>query len=146
MTSKSFSQTCADLGVTKSFSRPRTSNDNPYSEANFKTLKYHRSYPGRFDDLKHAERFCADFFRWYNAEHHHVGLGLMTPDDVHHGLAQDKWRGRAEALAKAFAAHPERFPHGPPKPQALPTELGGRDGPEPTRYGDWEKDGITHDF
>lgn len=123
MTAKTFAQTCADLGVTKSFSRPRISNDNPFSEAQFKTLKYQPDYPDRFDDYSHAKSHCSDFFDWYNHDHHHVGLGLMTPADVHHGLAQAKWHRRAEALAAAYAAHPERFPNGLPKPPPLPTEV-----------------------
>jgi len=123
MTSKTFAQTCADLGVTKSFSRPRVSNDNPFSEAHFKTLKYRPKYPGRFDDLRHAEVHCRDFFAWYNDQHHHVGLGLMTPADVHHGLAPAKTRARAQTLAGAFEAHPERFPKGLPRPPQLPTEV-----------------------
>jgi putative transposase len=123
MTSKTFAQTCADLGVTKSFSRPRVSNDNPYSESQFKTLKYRPNYPGRFDDGAHAEHHCQDFFDWYNNDHHHAWLGLMTPDDVHHGLALAKSQGRALALAASFAAHPERFPNGPPVPPEIPTEV-----------------------
>ena len=123
MTSKTFAQTCADLGVTKSFSRPRVSNDNPFSESHFKTLKYQPSFPGRFDDFDHAKRHAADFFGWYNDEHHHVGLGLMTPADVHHGLAELRQIERAKALTAAYAAHPERFPNGPPTPPQLPTEV-----------------------
>ncbi len=123
MTAKSFAQTCADLGLTKSFSRPRVSNDNPFSESHFKTLKNYPAYPGRFDDLAHAELYGRDFLDWYNHEHHHVGLGLMTPYDVHHGLAREKWQRRAEALAAAFEAHPERFPHGLPMPPPLPEQV-----------------------
>ena len=123
MTSKTFAQTCADLGVTKSFSRPRVSNDNPYSESGFKTLKYRPNYPGSFDDLGHAERHARDFFDWYNNEHHHVGIGLMTPADVHHGLALAKSRDRALALTAGFVAHPERFPHGMPTPPEIPSEV-----------------------
>ncbi|WP_420813380.1 IS3 family transposase [Plesiocystis pacifica] len=123
MTSKTFAQTCADLGVTKSFSRPRVSNDNPFSESHFKTLKYRPEYPGRFDDLAAAESHCRDFFSWYNHEHLHSGLGLMTPHDIHHGLAEERQEARARALAAAFAAHPERFPNGPPTPPSLPTEI-----------------------
>jgi putative transposase len=123
MTSKTFAQTCADLGVTKSFSRPRVSNDNPYSESHFKTLKYQPDYPGRFDDQPHAENYSSDFLDWYNCEHHHGGLGLMTPYDVHHGLAPAIWEQRARALRAAFEAHPERFPHGLPTPPPLPTEV-----------------------
>jgi len=122
MTSKTFAQACADLGVTKSFSRPRVSNDNPFSESNFKTLKNQPNFPGRFDGYPHARGYVEDFVDWYNNEHHHVGLGLMTPADVHHGLAEAKQLERAKVLADAFAAHPERFPHGPPKPPQLPTE------------------------
>jgi len=122
MTANTFAQTCADLGVTKSFSRPRVSNDNPYSETQFKTLKYQPDYPDRFDDVVHAKRYCHDFFEWYNHEHHHVGIGLMTPYDVHHGLALAKWHLRAQALAAAYEANPERFPNGPPTPPKLPTE------------------------
>ena len=123
MTSKTFAQTCADLGVTKSFSRPRTSNDNPFSEAHFKTLKYQPNFPGRFDELGHAERHCHDFIEWYNHEHHHSALGLMTPSDVHHGRSLDKHNRRAKALAAAFEAHPQRFPHGLPTPPKLPSEV-----------------------
>lgn len=123
MTAKTFAQTCADLGITKSFSRPRVSNDNPFSESQFKTLKNQPAYPGRFDEFAHAQHYSGDFFDWYNHEHHHVGLGLMTPYDVHHGLAQEKWLRRAQALAAAYQAHPERFPHGLPMPPPLPTEV-----------------------
>lgn len=121
MTSKTLAQTYATLGVTKSFSRPHVSDDNPFSEAQFKTLKYRPDFPARFDDQSHAERHCKDFFAWYNHEHHHVALGLMTPHDIHHDLAREKWRRRADALAAAFADHPERFPHGIPMPPPLPT-------------------------
>jgi putative transposase len=123
MTSKTFAQTCADLGVTKSFSRPRVSNDNPFSESQFKTLKNRPAYPGRFDDQSHAEKHSRDFLDWYNCEHHHSGLGLMTPYDVHHGLALAIWQQRAQTLHAAFEAHPERFPHGSPTPPPLPTEV-----------------------
>ena len=122
MTSKTFAQTLADLGITKSFSRPRVSNDNPYSEAQFKTLKYQPDFPDRFDDFQHAKRHCQDFFEWYNHDHHHVGIGLMTPYDVHHGLALAKWHARAQALAAAYEANPERFPNGRPMPPKLPTQ------------------------
>jgi putative transposase len=123
MTSKTFAQACADLGVTTSFSRPRVSNDNPFSESQFKTFKYQPDFPGSFDDIAHAKRHTHDFIEWYNNEHHHAGIGFMTPSDVHHGLAAAKWHARAEALAVAYAAHPERFSHGPPTPPALPTHV-----------------------
>jgi putative transposase len=121
MISKTVAQTMATLGVTKSHSRPHVSDDNPFSESQFKTLKYRPDFPSRFDSLAHAEMHCRDFFGWYNHEHHHVNLGLMTPNDIHMGLARDKWNRRAQALAAKYAAHPERFPHGVPTPPPLPT-------------------------
>jgi putative transposase len=123
MTSKTFAQTCADLGIDKSYSRPRVSNDNPFSESQFKTMKYQPDFPDHFDDVPHARRHSGDFTQWYNHEHHHIGLGLMTPYDVHHGLAREKWERRAVALAAAYAKHPERFPHGLPMPPPIPTEV-----------------------
>jgi len=123
MTSKTLAQTYAALGITKSFSRPHVSDDNPFSESAFKTLKYRPDFPARFTDQPHAELHCRDFYGWYNNEHHHVALGLMTPHDVHHGLALEKWHRRAEALAVAFVAHPERFPRGMPTPPPLPVAV-----------------------
>ncbi|WP_338872822.1 IS3 family transposase [Myxococcus stipitatus] len=123
MTSKPVALLMADLGVTKTHSRPHVSNDNPFSEAHFKTLKYRPDFPRVFGCLQDARGFCADFFRWYNEEHHHSGLGLLTPHDVHHGLAHARLSARAVVLEAAFAAHPERFPHGLPKPQALPNAV-----------------------
>ena len=123
MTSKPVALLLADLGITKSHSRPHVSNDNPYSEAQFKTLKYCPAFPDRFGSLEHARSFSGDFFPWYNTEHHHVGIGLFTPHDVHYGLAAAKWERRAEVLAEAFARHPERFPRGRPRPLALPTAV-----------------------
>lgn len=119
MKSKTLAQTYATLGVTKSFSRPHVSDDNPFSESHFKTLKYRLDFPDRFADLTHAQRYCGDFFPWYNHERHHSALGLMTPYDIHYGLANDKWRRRAEALEAAYSAHPERFPKGTPRPPRL---------------------------
>jgi putative transposase len=121
MRSKTLAQTMASLGVTKSHSRPHVSDDNPFSEAQFKTLKYRPDFPGRFDSLRHTVTHGQDFFPWYNEEHHHVALGLMTPHDIHYGLAQEKWNRRAQALAAKYAAHPERFPRGVPTPPPLPT-------------------------
>lgn len=123
MTSKTLAQTLGTLGVTKSHSRPHVSDDNPFSEAQFKTLKYRPDFPARFDSLTHAEHHSRDFFGWYNDEHHHVGLGLMTPHDMHHGLAQEKWHRRQNALITAYAAHPERYPRGVPTPPPLPTAV-----------------------
>jgi len=122
MTSKPVALLLSDLGVTKSHSRPHVSNDNPYSEAQFKTLKYRPAFPERFGSLEDSRGACGDFFNWYNLEHHHSGLGQLTPHDVHHGLAQARIEGRAATLADAWRAHPERFPRGLPTPPALPTE------------------------
>ena len=106
MTSKTVALLLADLGVTKSHSRPHVSNDNPFSESQFKTLKYRPDFPDRFGSLEHGRSFCGDFFPWYNTEHHHVGLGLFTPHDVHYGLAEAKRDKRVRVLAEAFAARP----------------------------------------
>ena len=123
MTSRSVALLLADLGVTKSHSRPHVSNDNPFSESQFKTLKYRPEFPDRFGSLEHGRSFCGDFFPWYNTEHHHVGLGLFTPHDVHYGLAEAKREQRARVLASAFARHPERFPRGLPRPKTLPSAV-----------------------
>ena len=123
MTSKPVALLLADLGVTKSHSRPHVSNDNPFSESQFKTMKYRPEFPDRFGSIEHGRSFCGDFFPWYNTEHHHVGLGLFTPHDVHYGLAASKRDQRARVLADAFARHPERFPNGQPKPKAVPTAV-----------------------
>ena len=123
MRSKLVAQLLADLGVTKTHSRPHVSNDNPFSEAGFKTLKYRPNFPERFGCIEDARAYCVDFFAWYNGEHYHSGLGLQTPADVHHGRAQQRVEQRAAVLAAAHAAHPERFVHGVPRPQALPTEV-----------------------
>jgi putative transposase len=121
MRSKPVALLLADLGVTKSHSRPHVPNDNPYSEAQFKTMKYRPGFPDRFGSLEHGRSFGGDFFPWYNNEHHHVGLGLFTPHDVHYGLAEAKREKRALVLADAFAKNPERFPNGLPSPRQLPS-------------------------
>ena len=90
MTSKTVAQLLADLGVAKSHSRPHVSNDNPYSEAQFKTLKYRPDYPDRFGSLEDARQWARSFFAWYNEQHHHIGLGLLTPAVVHTGRADDR--------------------------------------------------------
>jgi putative transposase len=123
MTSKPVALLLADLGVTKTHSRPHVSNDNPYSEAQFKTLKYRPDFPRRFGSIEHARNHSADFFPWYNTEHHHSGLGYLTPHDVHYGLAQERTAERAAVLARAYAEHPERFTRGAPRPPALPKEV-----------------------
>jgi putative transposase len=123
MTAKSVALLLADLGVTTSHSRPHVSNDNPFSESQFKTLKYRPEFPERFGSPEHARGCVGDLLRWYNTEHHHVGLGLFTPHDVHHGLAEAKRLERARVLADAFARHPERFPCGRPLPKAVPSAV-----------------------
>jgi putative transposase len=110
----------ASLGVIKSHSRPHVSDDNPFSEAQFKTLKYRPNFPERFASLEHARSFLRHFFAWYNTQHHHDGLALMTPHDVHHGLVAERLAHRASVLDAAYAAHPERFVNGPPRPKAPP--------------------------
>ncbi len=119
MASKPVAFLLADLGITKSHSRPHTSNDNPYSEAQFKTMKYRPEFPDRFESIEQARAFCRDFFRWYNDEHRHSGIGLLTPAAVHHGMVDEITERRAEVLAAAYASHPERFVRGRPRPLAV---------------------------
>ena len=120
MRSKPVAFLLADLGVTKTHSRPYTSTDNPYSEAQFKTLKYRPDFPDRFDSILQSRTFNRAFFDWYNHEHRHSGIGLMTPATVHYGLAETVREERAQVLAAAYVAHPERFVKGLPKPPQLP--------------------------
>jgi putative transposase len=120
MKSKPVALLLSDLGVTKTHSRPHTSDDNPYSEAQFKTLKYRPDFPERFGSLEDARAFCQVFFTWYNTDHHHSGIGLMTPQVVHYGLAQEVFRARQEVLLAAYERHPERFVRKAPVPLALP--------------------------
>jgi putative transposase len=120
MASKPVALLLADLGVTKSHSRPHCSNDNPYSEAQFKTLKYRPEFPDRFGSIEDGRAFCQRFFRWYNHEHHHSGLGFHTPADVHFGRAPLIQLERARVLEAAYAAHPERFVRQLPLPPPLP--------------------------
>jgi putative transposase len=119
MTSKPVAFLLADLGITQSHSRPHVSNDNPFSESQFKTLKYRPYFPGKFGSIEHARAHCQDFFGWYNHQHRHAGLGLHVPADVHYGRARNVRAGRVRVLAAAFAAHPERFTR-PPQPPKLP--------------------------
>ncbi len=115
MTSKTVAFLLADLGVTKSLNRPHVSNDNPYSESQFKTLKYQPGFPERFGSIFDAKAFCRRFFKWYNKEHRHSGIALMTPHVVHYGLADECNEKRQKVLDRAFAEHPERFVRGRPK-------------------------------
>ncbi|MEI8397365.1 MAG: IS3 family transposase [Rhodospirillaceae bacterium] len=114
-------QLLADLGVTKSHSRPHVSNDNPFSESHFKTLKYQPTFPKRFGCIEDARAFCRNFFTWYNQEHHHAGIGLMTPDQVHYGQADAVHAARQLVLDGAFSKNPERFVKKMPNPPAKPT-------------------------
>jgi len=109
------------LGVTKTHNRPYTSTDNPYSEAHFKTLKYRPGFPARFDSIEHARAFTREFFPWYNDQHRHSGIGLMTPAAVHHDRAEETHAARQTVLDAAYAATPERFVRRPPRPPAVPT-------------------------
>jgi len=123
MRSQTVAQLLIHLGVAKSHSRPYTPTDNPYSESQFKTMKYRPDYPERFESLEAARCWARDFFRWYNHEHHHSGLGLMTPAAVHYGLAEKVYERRCQILAAAYAAHPERFVREEPTPPRWPDEV-----------------------
>ena len=120
MTSKSVAFLLADLGVTKTHNRPYTSTDNPYSEAQFRTLKYRPGFPARFDSIEHARAFCRQFFDYYNHHHRHCGIGLMTPASVHHGRAERTHAERQRVLDLAYAATPERFVRRAPTPPPVP--------------------------
>ena len=119
-TAKSLALLLADLGVRKSHNRPYTSNDNPFSEAQFKTMKYHPSFPDRFGSLADSRSFCAPFMTWYCTEHRHSSLAYLTPADVHYGRAEQILQQRAEVLRAAFEANPERFKGRMPRPGKLP--------------------------
>lgn len=119
-TAKTLAELFADLGVERSYSRPHVSDDNPYSEAQFKTMKYAAGYPERFGGYEHARSWCRHFLPWYNTEHRHSGIAYLTPAMVHYGQADDALAARRRVLEQAHAAHPERFVHGVPKPQELP--------------------------
>jgi putative transposase len=121
MRSKSLALLYADLGIAKSFSRPYVSDDNPYSESQFRTLKYHPEFPDRFGCVFDVRAHCQVFFPWYNDEHRHSGLGMLTPRNVHYGETQVVLAQRQAALDAAYAAHPERFVRRPPAAVAPPT-------------------------
>jgi putative transposase len=121
MASKPVAFLLADLGVTKSHSRPHTSNDNPFSESHFRTLKYRPDFPDTFGSIADARAFCQRFFSWYNAEHYHSGIAWLHPVDVHYGRAETVRAVRAEVLNAAYARNPDRFVNKPPQPAALPT-------------------------
>lgn len=117
---KTVKQLLLDLEITRSFSRPRVSNDNPFSESGFHTMKSRPDFPDRFDSFEHAREHCAAFFLWYNEHHRHSGIAYLTPADVHYGRAPEILAHRQTAMNDAFARHPERFVAGPPKVLALP--------------------------
>lgn len=120
MKSKAVALLLADLGVTKTHSRPHVSNDNPFSEAQFKTLKYRPEFPRRFGSLEDARAHCRGFFHWYNTEHRHSGIAFITPANVHHGRVSEIIEGRARALTAAFEANPARFKGSRPRPKLPP--------------------------
>ena len=120
MKAKATALLLADLGVTRSHNRPHTSNDNPFSESHFKTLKYQPRFPQRFGCIEDARSFCRQFFDWYNQDHHHAGIGLMTPDQVHYGQTDAVHAARQATLATAFRQNPERFVSKLPTPPAKP--------------------------
>ena len=120
MKSKVVAHLLTDLGVTKTHSRPHVSDDNPYSEAQFKTLKYCPQFPERFGCMQDARTFCQTFFNWYNKEHHHSGIALMTPEQVHYGLDKQVHQHRSQVLADAFEKFPYRFKGKMPVPDTLP--------------------------
>jgi len=121
MKAKATALLLADLGVTRSHNRPHVSNDNPFSESHFKTLKYQPRFPQRFGCIEDARSFCRDFFDWYNQQHHHGGIGLMTPDQVHYGQTDAVHAARQVTLDRAFAENPARFVNKTPTPPAKPT-------------------------
>jgi len=121
MTSKPVAFLLADLGVTQTHNRPYTSSDNPYSEAHFKTLKYRPAFPARFYSIEEARDFLCEFFGWYNHEHRHSGIGLMTPASVHYGRAKEIHEDRGPGPCLAYRRTPERFVLGLPRPPKLPT-------------------------
>jgi putative transposase len=123
MKSDTLAQLLASLGASRSFSRPRVSDDNAFSEAQFKTMKYQPDYPGRFDGELHGRGWLQDFFGWHNDEHHHASLALFTPADVFFGRVPLVAAARQETLDTAFRLHPERFPHGAPRVALPPAEV-----------------------
>jgi putative transposase len=123
MTAKTMAQKLADLGISESHSRPRVSNDNPFSEAQFKTLKYRPEFPDRFDSYRHAESVSRELFDWYNNEHQHSSLAFLTPADVHYGRAANILAERQLVLEAAYAKTPERFVKGKPRVATLPDAI-----------------------
>jgi putative transposase len=123
MTSVAVGQLLADLGVTKTHSRPHVSNDNPYSESGFKTLKYRPGFPEYFGSIEDARLFCQEFFTWYNTEHRHSGIAMLTPDNVHYNQYKSVLNARSITLVNAYLEHPERFVKGIPSVKQVPKEV-----------------------
>jgi putative transposase len=123
MRSKPVALLLADLSVTKTHSRPYTSNDNPFSESQFRTMKYRPAFPDRFGCIQDSRAFCQTFFPWYNDDHRHSGIGMMTPAMVHYGLASEVRENRQSVLDDAYRLHPERFVGEPPRPHLLPKQV-----------------------
>jgi len=123
MTSVTVGQLLADLGVTKTHSRPHVSNDNPYSESGFKTLKYRPGFPEYFGSIEDARLFCREFFTWYNTEHRHSGIAMLTPDNVHYNQYESVLKARSITLVNAYLDHPERFVKGVPLVKQVPKEV-----------------------
>jgi putative transposase len=123
MKSKPVALLLADLGVTKTHSRPHVSDDNPFSESQFKIMKYRPEFPDRFGSIQDARCFCQVFFPWYNAEHHHGGIGLLTPEVLHCGRVDEVIGQRQEVLSQAYERNPERFVRTRPKPPDKPTAV-----------------------
>ena len=123
MTSGTLTDLYDTLGMRRSLSRPRVSNDNPHAEAAFKTLKYRPDWPTTFETLAEVTAHCEQFFGWYNNEHHHSGIGMLTPADRHSGHGQRIDIARQAVLDAAFQAHPERFPNGRPHPPHQPERV-----------------------
>lgn len=133
MASRTVAELLSDLGVTKSHSRPRCSNDNPFSEAQYKTLKYRPDFPDRFGSTEHARSHCHTFFTWYNHDHRHSGIGYHTPADVHYGHSSAVRAARADTLTAAYTRTPERFVRKHPEPPTLPTTTWiNQPSPDPT--------------
>ncbi len=121
MRSNALAELLASFEIAQTFNRPRVSNDNPFSEAEFRTMKYRPSYPGVFEDIESARAWVAHYVDWYNAQHHHSGLALFSPDQVHHGTWASAWQQRDTTLQAYYDAHPERFRSKPttPKPASI---------------------------
>jgi putative transposase len=144
MTSKMVALLLSDLGVLKSHSRPYTSNDNPFSESQFRTLKYRPDFPQRFGSIEDARTFCRTFFAWYNQQHCHSGIALLTPEVVHFGLAHDVIEKRENILGVAYEKHPERFVHGHPHPPYLPEAVWIN--PPVSKQDDQESDKVNENY